>query len=112
MASVEQCRAALDELAGRLAEVDQTTRQELSLDRTLSCRICDLDVVFSARLEEGRLEQITTDAQPSAQLRLMVSSDDLLALIHGRLSLATAWARGQLRVEAGVRDLLRLRALL
>jgi len=112
MASVEQCRAALDELAGRLADVDEQTRQRHAFDRTLSCAVRDLDVVFSARLHEGMLQEITTDAQPRAQLRLTVSSDDLLALIDGSLSLATAWARGQLKVEAGVRDLLRLRMLL
>jgi putative sterol carrier protein len=112
MASVEQCRAALHEIARRLGDVDEEIRQRHAFDRTLSCLIRDLDVVFSARVRDGLLEDITTEGQPTAQVRLSTSSEDLLDLVDGRLSVASAWAHGRLRIEAGVRDLLRLRSLL
>jgi hypothetical protein len=39
-----------------------------------------------------------------------MTSDDLIALTDGRLKLAAAWATGRLRINAGVRDLLKLRS--
>ena len=47
-----------------------------------------------------------------AQVRLAASSDDLVALVAGDLTLGAAWATGRLVVEASVLDLLRLRSLL
>jgi hypothetical protein len=45
-------------------------------------------------------------------VRLTVDSDDLLALCQGELPFATAWARGRVRIDASVLDLLRLRTLI
>jgi hypothetical protein len=112
MASVEDCRAAVETLAARLSDVDHAVRTKHAVDRTLSCRLHDLDVVFSGRLHEGELVDITTEPRPKAQLRFIMTSEDLVALTHGQLNLATAWARGQVQIEAGIRDLLRLRSLL
>ncbi|MQA88259.1 MAG: hypothetical protein GEV03_27470 [Streptosporangiales bacterium] len=115
MANVEECRAALRGLAARLAEMDPQARDRHTIDRTLDCRVRDLGVVFSARLRNGRLEDIhdhpQEDAGP-AQVRFTVNSDDLLALVDGRLSFAGAWATGRMKIEASVMDLLRLRRLL
>jgi hypothetical protein len=41
-----------------------------------------------------------------------MTSDDLVALVSGRLSFAPAWATGRVKLEAGLRDLLRLKSLL
>jgi hypothetical protein len=41
-----------------------------------------------------------------------MSSDDLLALTSGELSFAPAWASGRVKMEAGLRDMFKLRALL
>jgi putative sterol carrier protein len=49
---------------------------------------------------------------PKADIRLTMSSDDLLALTSGQLSFAPAWASGRVKLEAGLRDMLRLRSLL
>jgi putative sterol carrier protein len=57
------------------------------------------------------LVDIAESEADAAQIRLEMSSDDLLALVDGRLNLATAWATGRVRVHAGVRDLIRLRSL-
>jgi putative sterol carrier protein len=41
-----------------------------------------------------------------------LTSDDLVALTDGQLNVASAWATGRLRVDASIKDMLRLRALL
>jgi putative sterol carrier protein len=40
-----------------------------------------------------------------------MTSDDLVALVHGDLKMATAWATGRVKIDAGVRDLVRLRSI-
>lgn len=85
------------------------------MNRRLSCRVPDLDVTFVGQLRDGTLHDVVPaeGGQPvEAQVRLTVSSDDLVALTDGRLSFATAWARGRLKIEASMMDLLRLRTLL
>lgn len=47
-----------------------------------------------------------------AEIRLAMTGDDLVALVDGELNFARAWGSGRVRLEAGFRDLLRLRSLL
>ena len=49
---------------------------------------------------------------PKADIRLTMTSDDLVALTDGRLHFGKAWASGRVKLEAGLRDLLRLRKIL
>jgi putative sterol carrier protein len=112
VATVEQCEKALQTLADRLAAVDPETRAKYAVERTVSCRISDLDVVFHARVDGGGLSEVQQVDDASAQVRLVTSSDDLLALTEGRLGVPAAWATGRLKIEASVLDLLRLRGLL
>ena len=111
MATVEQCRQALKDIAARLA-ADPQAAARVSLDRTLACHIRDLDVYFHGRLRHGTIEDLADGDDPKAQIRLTIDSDDLLALVAGRLTFAPAWASGRLSVRAGVLDLLKLRKLL
>ena len=115
MASLPECEQALHELAARLAEVPADVRGRYVVDRTLACRVPDLDSVFLARLGESGLEDLRFSSGADthgAQVRLAATSDDLLALLAGELSPPTAWATGRLKVEASVLDLLKLRTLL
>ena len=111
MATLEQCRDAIDELGRRLARVDPDVRAEHVRDRTVSCTLLDLDEVFSGRLHDGHLVDITLEERPRAQIRLTLTSDDLVDMVEGRLPFVHAWATGRIRLDASVRDLLRLRAL-
>jgi hypothetical protein len=111
MATVEQCRAAIDELGERLSRVDAAARAEHVPDRTLACTLLDLDVTFSGRLHRGDLVDVTTEPAPPAQIRLVLTSDDLIDLVEGRSSFAHAWSTGRVHLDASLRDLLRLRAL-
>ena len=110
MATAEDCERALDTLAERLA----AHGGHPGFDRSLSCTLPDLDLAFGGRLENGQLTGIARSERSTAataQIRLILSSDDLLALVAGTLKIGPAWASGRVKVEAGVRDLLRLRAL-
>ncbi len=115
MANAEECREALEQLSHNLAKATGDTRKAADLDRSLSCRITDLDLTFTGRLRAGSIqdvEQHPGGPAGKADIRLTMSSDDLLALVAGRLNFASAWAGGRIRLEAGFRDLLRLRTLL
>jgi|KBSSwiStaDraftv2_1062776.scaffolds.fasta_scaffold14128_5 hypothetical protein len=114
MASVAECEKALGRLADRLAESAAKGSTAVSFDRSLSCRLTDLDVAFLARLADGLLvdvQQIAPDAAGSAQIKLAMRSDDLPALVDGELNVPKAWATGRIKVSAGVRDLIRLKSL-
>jgi hypothetical protein len=112
MASDKECRAALERLAARLATVDGDERNHHAFDRTMSAAVPDLGVTFSGVLSDGHLTGITTESAPKAQVRLTVSSDDLIALTDGHLDFAKAWLSGRIKVEASVRDLLKLRSMI
>lgn len=115
MATVEECREALEQLSRNMASSTGDVRKAAALDRSLTCRITDLDITFSGQLRNGRIEDVThAPGAPTekAAIRLTMSSDDLLDLVGGRLNFASAWASGRIRMEAGFRDLLRLRSLL
>ncbi len=116
MASLRECEAALRDLAARLAAVDPDLRRRHAVDRTVSCRVPDLAVVFHVRLTDGSVIDLhcrgERDTSGPAEVRLTALSDDLVALATGALAPPAAWATGRLRVEAGVLDLLRLRTLL
>ncbi|WP_335937240.1 SCP2 sterol-binding domain-containing protein [Streptomyces sp. PTD5-9] len=115
MATMAECRSALDRLSDNLAGADGDVRGAAALDRSLSCHVRDLDITFSGRLTDGRIEVMdTADGPPreKAEIRLAMNGDDLVAMVDGELNFAKAWGTGRVRVEAGFRDLLRLRALL
>lgn len=112
MASEAECEKALRSLADMLARVDPEVRAKYVLDRTVSLRLSDLDLTWSARLCDEGLLDLTTDDDTKAQIRLSVASDDLLALVEARMAIPTAFATGKLRVQASPFDLLRLGSFL
>lgn len=112
MASVEQCEAALAELALRLDEYPHESRRERIPDRSVELTLLDLDVNFNARLHDGRLVDICPGAVNRPNIRLTMSSDDLIDLTDKRLRFSTAWASGRVHLDASLRDLLRLRGLM
>jgi hypothetical protein len=115
MATIEECRAALDQLSANLARAEGDVRDAAALDRSLSCRVTDLDITFVGRLTGGRIQDVTTVAgtpADKAQIRLSMKGDDLVAVVGGELSFARAWGSGRIKVQANLRDVLRLRSLL
>lgn len=115
MATVEECRAALRKLAEQFDQVDEETRAKHVVERTVSCRVPDLDVVFYGRVHHGGLEPLGSDPPTengTADIRLTIASDDLISLVNGELDMARAIFSGRVRIEASFGDLLRLRRLL
>ncbi|WP_328904277.1 MULTISPECIES: SCP2 sterol-binding domain-containing protein [unclassified Streptomyces] len=115
MATMAECRSALDRLSDNLAGADGDVRRAADLDRSLSCHIRDLDITFTGRLSGGRIQVLNTLEGPpheKAEIRLAMTGDDLVALVDGNLNFAKAWASGRVRLEAGFRDLLKLKSLL
>lgn len=110
-----ECRSALRRLSDNLAAAEGDVRGAAALDRSLSCHIKDLDITFTGRLADGRiLVRDTVEGPPreKAEIRLAMTGDDLVALVDGDLNFAKAWGSGRVRLEAGFRDLLKLRSLL
>ncbi|MGY1604350.1 sterol-binding protein [Geodermatophilus sp. SYSU D00815] len=109
---MEQSLEALDKILGPLA----ANPAAADLDRSLSCRLTDLQQVVLGRLRDREVQDVRPvpdgPSVPKADIRLTMTSDDLVALTDGRLSFGPAWASGRVKLEAGFRDLLRLRKLL
>ncbi|MFI1971155.1 sterol-binding protein [Streptomyces cinnamoneus] len=115
MATIEECLDALDRLAENLSGASAELRGAAALDRSLSCHVTDLDATFTGHLRDGHLKEVRTlEGAPEqrAEIALEMTSEDLVALVDGRLHFARAWASGRVRVKAPLRDLLRLRSVL
>ncbi len=112
MATVEECRAALDGLAARLDAHVAEAGSAVDLNRPLACTIRDLGVSFHGRLEGGRLVDIADGDDLGAKIRLTTTSDNLIALVAGKLDITKAWTSGRISINANPFDLLKLRKLL
>jgi predicted lipid carrier protein YhbT len=112
VASEADCDKALRSVVDMLARLPAEVRERYVLERTVSCRVPDLGVTWSALLCDDGLVGLTTGDDAKAQVRLSVGSDDLMALVEGRQSVASALATGRVRVQASPRDMLRLTNLI
>ena len=112
MATVEECEAAMHELADRLGSPDGAQARGKLIDRSISCHLRDLGVTFGGQLRGGEIVDIHRTPEPDGQIKLTTTSDDLVALVNGQLNFARAWASGRLKVDASVFDLLKLRSFL
>jgi hypothetical protein len=113
MASTEECRTALEQLTGRISEMDAKDREAHLMDRTLSCRIPDLGVTFLTRLGPNGADPVTEagNGEPAAQVRFTARSDVVVSIANDPGSFARAWLTGRLKVEGNIFDLLYLRKL-
>ncbi|PZF85540.1 SCP2 sterol-binding domain-containing protein [Micromonospora deserti] len=112
MASVDECRQALRDLADRLDRNAKSVRERVDLDRTLACRLTDLGAAFHGRLADGRLVELTDGDDPKAKIAMSTTSDDLLALARGELDVTRAVASRRVSIKANPFDLMKLRKLL
>jgi len=113
MNSADECRAALQKLAGRLSELSPEERGQYFANRTMSVTIPDLDVTYVTRLGAG--DDPVRDAapgEPPADIRLTANSDEVLALAQQPMNIARAWMTRKIKIEASMKDLIRLRRLL
>ena len=113
MASVEACRTALDELSAMLAAVDPQLRARHVPERTVHCRLTDLDHSFVGQIGPDGVHDLveSTDSDPQADVRISMTSDELVALANRDEDFLHGWLRGRIQISASMRDLLRLRSL-
>lgn len=111
MATVKQCRTALESLASRLLEMEPDVRRSLPTERTVSCHVRDLGITFLTRVGARVADPVIEAAggNPRAQIRITASSDEVLAVARNPLRFQDAWRAGRLEVEGSFLDLLLLR---
>jgi hypothetical protein len=113
MTSAEECRMALQKLAGRLSELSPAEREQYFGNRTMSITIPDLNATFVTVLGAGDDPvREAAPGEPPAAMRLTASSDEVIALAEQPMNIARAWMSGRIKIEASVKDLFRLRRLL
>jgi hypothetical protein len=114
VATVEECRVALENLLGRITELDPATRQAHLVDRDISCQVPDLGVTFQAKIGPDGAGPVTEadSSGPQAQIRMTANSDALLALSADPATFGRAWLTGRIKIQASFGDILRLRKLL
>jgi hypothetical protein len=112
VATIDECMTALQGVLGPIA----SSKAAAGLDRSLSCRLTDLDQVVLGRLSSGAVRDLHAvpdgSTVPRSDIRLTMTSEDLLALTQGDMSFGKAWASGRVKLDAGIRDILRLRSAL
>ncbi|HTW20751.1 MAG TPA: SCP2 sterol-binding domain-containing protein [Mycobacteriales bacterium] len=117
MATVRQCRRAVDRLVATIDGLNDEDKSRHLPRRTVICIVSDLGVWFTARVDETGVHDVALHSEIStlpsiADVRVTLDSEDLVALAEGREDILSAWLRGRVHVSAPMRDMLRLRALL
>jgi len=113
MKSAEECRAALQKLAGRLSEMSPDQREDYFGGRSMSVTIPDLGVTYVTTLGAGDdpVREVGP-GEPPADIRLTANSDEVVSLAESPMNIARAWVAGRLKIDASMKDLFRLRKLL
>jgi len=113
MNSAEECREALQKLAGRLSELSPDDRDNYFGNRSISVTIPDLGVTYATTLGGGDdpVREVAP-GEPQADIRLTANSDEVVSLAESPMNIARAWMAGRVKIEASMRDLFRLRKLL
>jgi len=104
MATAAECREAFEKLTSRLSELDPKDRDAFFSGRSFSCHVSDLDVTFVTRFGPQGADPVN--------VRLTARSDVVLELADDLGAFPRAWLTGRVKVQASVRDLMRLRKLL
>jgi putative sterol carrier protein len=111
VATEQECRAALDRFTANLAGNAEELRRKANLDRSMVCRVTDLGIAFRGRLVAGQLVDLAEGDDPDAEIALSAASDDLIAMVDGKLDFLHAVATRRVSISAHPFDLLKLRNL-
>ncbi len=114
VATKREVEEKLRELIARLAGAE-TARDRLAKtlpeSKVIAVRITDLDADYWTTMRAGTMDRLHRGVPEHADIRIRVSGDQLVAMVDGRSSLFAAFVSGQVKIEASVSDLLRLRRL-
>ena len=102
----------MDSFAESIAANNEKVKSKLNFERRLACDIPDLSHSFHGRFTDGALVDIADGDDPTAEIRMTVTSDDLVALVTGDLDFGPAFASGRVKIKANLMDLLKLKGML
>jgi hypothetical protein len=115
LATKRQVELKLRELIGRLESADGSVRGSLATSlpetRVIEVEIPDIGSTYWTELSGGRMGPLHEGTPLQAEIRVRVDSDHLVELVDGKKSLFSSYIGGQVRIEASLTDLLRLRKL-
>ncbi|QVJ02600.1 SCP2 sterol-binding domain-containing protein [Nocardiopsis eucommiae] len=115
MSSIDACLEGIARANERILAQPLDRRREHIRERTVRVIVPDLETSFDMRLTVDGLTDVTPgplEASGSAQVRVTVASDDLVALAEDRLDPAVALITRRLKVDATLSDMLCLRRVL
>ena len=113
MASRAQVDRTLRKLVKRLDGADLDDADLPTDARSILCSITDLELDYRADYAKGKIAKlrIVDGDDAGADVKISLSSDELVNLADGKSSLPMALLFGRIRVDANARDLLLLRQL-
>jgi hypothetical protein len=116
VATRRQVESKLRELIGRLdaagSEVSDSLAESLPDARIVEVVVPDLAASYWTEMTGGRMGPLRPGPPPhEAEIRIHVGSDHLVELVNGEKSLFSSYLGGQVRIEASLTDLMRLRKL-
>ena len=112
MASEQDVQRVIADLLQRIGDVDESRRAMLPRHRLIEIRCPDLELTQYAEWRSGEVRMLEHQPEQRPQIRIAVGSDELVRIATGEVSFARAYASRQLRIDASMSDLLRLRAAL
>jgi hypothetical protein len=114
VATLDECLTAVAGLSGLLQKATDGGHVKDLPDRVVALELTDLGQTVTGALRGNAIVDVAAapTAPGPADATLRCTSDTLLALCNREIGFPVAWATGKLQVEAGIRDLMRLRSLL
>jgi predicted lipid carrier protein YhbT len=79
--------------------------------RIIQVVVPDLPATYWTEMADGQMSALHRGPPAQSDIRIRVSSEDLVDLVDGRRSLFSSYLSGHVKVEASLSDLLRLRRL-
>jgi SCP-2 sterol transfer family len=115
VATKQQVERKLRELITRMDEADReagrAVAEALPEPKIIEVTIPDLSATYWTELSNGKMHGLHRGAPGQADIRVRVASDHLVDLVDGKKSLFSSYLGGQVKIEASLSDLLRLRKL-
>ncbi len=114
MAAKRTVEEKLRELMSRLdgsEDAQGSLAESLPDEKIIAVTLPDIDAEYWTVMHAGRMEKLHRGAPERSDIRIRVDSDHLVELVDGQRSLFSAVMAGQVKIEASISDLLRLRKL-
>lgn len=114
MATKREVEAKLTQLIHRLAGADAvrgSLADTIPDRRVIAVNVPDLDAEYWTAMERGQMDSLHRGSPERSDIRIRVDSDPLVEIVEGKRSMFSSFLAGQVKVEASISDLMRLRRL-